>query len=198
MGTVAGFAAGAVEDLSTTSAGVWIALGIALLLLGSLCIRVVAEHERVVVSRLGRVTAVRGPGLVLRVPGLERLATVSLRPKQVAVGVLSTTRDGVQVRVLADGLCRVTDPQSTIASRDPYSDTTGALERGLAKAVGHTDLAALLAARERFESRVPRDVTTITAAWGVEVLELEISDFEVRLTADLLRITDRQIGSGDR
>ena len=200
MSTVAGFAAGAVEDLSTTSPAFWIALGaIALVLLGSLCVRVAAEHERIVVSRLGRVGAVRGPGLVFRLPGLERLTTVSLRPKQVAVGVLATTRDGVQVRVLATGLCRVTDAsRSTIASPDPFSATIAAVERGLAKAVGQTDLAALLAARKRFESQVPRGVTAFTAVWGVEVFELEISDIEVRLTADLLRGVDRQTDQGDR
>ncbi|HZI97467.1 MAG TPA: SPFH domain-containing protein [Actinomycetales bacterium] len=192
-------AAGTGLDLPTTG-WFWIAMGAtALVVLAGFSVRVVSEHERMVVSRLGRVVGVRGPGLVLRLPGLERLTPVSLRPVHLPLFVMSTTRDGVQVRLLADGLYRVTDPsRSTSASPDAFGATSRALESGLSKEVARTDLAALLIARERFESQLPLDVTTLTATWGVEVCALEITDIETRLTADLLHGVARQTGPGDR
>ena len=91
------------------------------------------------------------------------------------------------MRLLGTGLYRVTDPsRAAEASRDPLAATANALEVGLAEEVARADLMALLASRERFEARLPNEVTARTAPWGTEVVKIEVSDIETRLTLDLL------------
>ena len=88
----ADLAAEPASDLATASAGFWLAIGvIALVLLIGSSLRVVPEYQRVVVSRLGRVVRVSGPGPTFRVPGVERLTTVTLRPVQLPLVVSATT-----------------------------------------------------------------------------------------------------------
>jgi len=180
--------------------GFWLVIGgITVVLLVESALRVVPEHERVVVSRFGRVVRVGGPGLMCRIPGVERLTTVSLHPVYLPLVVSTSTRDGVPVRLIATALCRITDAaRSTAASPDPLTATTVALESALGRETARTDIAGLLPSREQLESRAPRDATTITGTWGVEVVELRVTDIETRLTTDLLRSVHRGTEAGDR
>lgn len=163
---------------------------VALILLVALIgasMRAVPEHQRVVVTRLGRVVRVVGPGLVWRVLGLERWNVVSLRPAHQMLGVAATTRDGVAVHVRAAAQCHVTDPTRSVkVAADPIAATFGELETYIAREVGSTRFTDLLAARHRYESDLPALVSGATSAWGVEVISLDIGDIEVLLTADLL------------
>lgn len=198
-----GYAVAAAVDTQATIGGdTWIVVGaLALVLLVGSSVRVVSEHERVVVSRLGRSSRVVGPGLVFHLPGLERLTTVSLRPVHVDLIVSAITRDGVPVRLTGSAAYRVTDPsRSTAAAPDPFGATAAELESQLAREVAHHDLSALLPSREEIETRLPREATTVTADWGVDVLEFGVDDIETRLTADLLRSVERQpeVGGGER
>lgn len=179
------------EDLLVPMAGpaapVVVVVLVLLLIAMVTAVRVVPEHERLVVARLGRVARVVGPGLVRRVPGVERWTTVSLRPEHLRLGVTATTRDGVTVHVRAEAQAHVTDPaRAVVATEDPMSETVGSLESHLAREVAATLLPDLLAARRDYESALPSLVTGAASAWGVEVLSLDVRDIEVLLTADLL------------
>ena len=134
--------------------GFWLVIGgITVVLLVESALRVIPEHERVVVSRFGRVVRVGGPGLMCRFPVVERLTTVSLHPVDPPLMVSTSTRDGVPVRLIATALCRITDPaRSTAALPDPLTATTVALESALGRETARTDIAGLLAIRERLGS----------------------------------------------
>lgn len=186
--------------LLRASLAFWIVTGsVALVVLAASVLRIVPEHERMIVRRRGRVVRVQGPGLVFRIPFIERLTGVSLRPAELPLLVSATTRDGVPVRLLACGECRVSDAAlSATASPDPLTATANVLESRLAEKVSDTKLPALLPTREQLESCVPAEVTAVTAAWGVEVSELHVSDIETWLTADLLRSLHWPAKAGDR
>ncbi|GAB2635279.1 SPFH domain-containing protein [Kribbella swartbergensis] len=182
-----------VADPAEWSLGLWLTVALlAVAVLGGTALRVVPEHHRIVVFRLGRITRVRGPGIVASIPGLERVATVSLRPVHLPLVVSALTRDGVSVRLTATVACRIAAPaRSTVASADPVGDTVATVESALAKRVAHTDLVDLLMVRERLEDTLPCELSTIAAAWGVEVAEITVSDIEARLSADLLRLVQQ-------
>ena len=181
--------------------GFWLVIGgISVVVLVESALRVIPEHERVVVSRFGRVVRVGGPRVSWRIPGLERLTTVSLHPVYLPLVVSVSTRDGVPVRLIATAVCRITDPAlSTLASPDPLTAATAALEGALGRETTRTDIAGLLAIRERLESSIPGDAATLTGSWGVvDVVELRVTDIETRLTTDLLRSVHRPTRAGDR
>ena len=109
----------------------WFLLGLLpLVVIVSRALRVVGEDERLVVRRLGRVAGVRGPGLVLLWPLLEREVRVSLR--LVCLDLFRTeavTRDGVSVRVKATAVAAVDDPVRFAMTMDgPLTATTIAAE----------------------------------------------------------------------
>jgi regulator of protease activity HflC (stomatin/prohibitin superfamily) len=142
-------------------------------------VRVVPEHERIVITRLGRIVGVRGPGLTLRLVGLERLTTVSLRPVQLKLTVSAVSRDGMRVHLLAQAQCRITDAaQSMAASPSPGDAAAAASENWLAKEIAHTELDALLATRARFESQAPPAITTAMEVFGVAIDDLQVTDIE--------------------
>jgi regulator of protease activity HflC (stomatin/prohibitin superfamily) len=179
---------------------VWWVVGLGVVAVGAAsALRIVPEHERVVVSRLGRVVGVRGPGLVGVIPGVEQLTAVSLRPVQLSVNVSATTREGVLVHLVALATVRVADPVlATIAVPDPHSAAVDALERRLVREVARSELAVLWSECEQLEEHVEREVAAAAATWGAEVTEVEVTDVEAQLTAELLRTTHRQAEAGDQ
>ncbi|AWB92890.1 SPFH domain-containing protein [Aeromicrobium chenweiae] len=189
--TTDGLLAGATDSLSPSLAA-WTVVGVAVLVGAVLAaVRVVPEHQRLVVTRLGRVARVAGPGLVRRVPVVERWTTVSLRPTNQLLGVAATTLDGVSVHVRATTQAHVTDPaRAIVAAEDPMAATFAAVETHLGREIACTRFEDLLTARQRYESDLPTLTTGVTSAWGVEVISLEVGDIDALLTADLLHAVD--------
>jgi regulator of protease activity HflC (stomatin/prohibitin superfamily) len=175
-------------DVAATSTGAWLAItGIVIGVLAVSSLRIVGEHQRVVVSRLGRVVGVRGPGLVARLPIVERLTPVSMRSADLPLLVSSTTRDAVQVRLLATGCCRVVDPErATVASADPHVAAADALERSLARQVARNSVAGLVEHRDVWVAQAAAEVAEMTQHLGVEIVALDVTEIETRLTAELL------------
>lgn len=169
-------------------------LGLLVLLLAAGSVRVVPEHSRLVVQRLGRLSRVAGPGVVLRIPGLDRVTEVSLRPTHLDLVVPALTRDGVPVRLHATALTRVSDPALATGSPDPATVVAAELEAQLSGAVARCSLAELLPSRACLVEDLPGQASALTATWGVEVLTVTIVDVEARLTADLVQgLADRDL-----
>lgn len=177
----------------------WVAVGAAVVLIAAVSsTRLVPERQRAVVTRLGRTRRVRGPGLVFHVPVIERLTTVSLRIHHVVIAVPALTRDGVPVHATGTAALKVVEPAlASVADPDPMSATSAEVEAAVARALSHLHLAEVLPAREQLEASVPEEVNATTAAWGARVVTLELSDFETRLTAELINGT-RHHGRGGR
>ncbi len=187
------------SEASGPTETVWLVVGVLLLLAAvAVSLRVAAEHERVVVTRWGRITRVGGPGVVWRLPLLERSSTVSLRPAQFELGVSTFTADGASVHVRATGRVRVVDPVRALqAAPDPVSAAMTETEDRLAREVARVELGDLPATRIRLENVLAADVSASTARWGVEIEAIELYDVEVRLTPDLAhRLAAQPVAGG--
>ena len=173
----------------TDSSVVWVLIGgVVLVLFAGLIVHVVPEYQRIVVTRLGRVVRVDGPGLSFRAPGLERTTTVSLRPRELQIVVSTTTRDGISVQLLAHVVCRVTDPsRSVTVVPDALEATLDLLESRLHTMVTQSDIWSLIPLRTTLPADFPAAASEATATWGVEVVEMKLMDIEARLNGNLLR-----------
>jgi regulator of protease activity HflC (stomatin/prohibitin superfamily) len=170
------------------SLGLWLSLAlVGLALAVSAFVRVVPRHQRIVISRLGSISRVRGPGLVPVLPGVESATKVSLRTVQLPLTVSARTRDGIPVHLVAAVAFRITAPDRAASSADPVADTMSSIEHALVSQIGRTDLLALLLVRERWEERLPGEITGVAKRWGTEVTEVTVRDIETQVSADMLR-----------
>lgn len=172
-----------------TGTALWLAIG-GLFLLGLLAasVRTVSADHLAVVRRFGQVVRVSGPGILLHLPGLHHITLVPRLAVHCPLVVPALTRDGVHVHLIATAVCRIVDPARSGGSPDPLGPAALAVESALAHWVGQTELAQLLQARAEAELHLPRQVSQMTAEWGVKVLEIEVSTIETQLTADLMRL----------
>ncbi|MBG0813415.1 SPFH domain-containing protein [Planomonospora sp. ID82291] len=178
----------AVEALPAWIVAGTVALG-ALAALASCSVRLVRPGERLVVFRLGRPAGVRGPGIVLVLPLLERGVRVPLHPVRIDLLWLeATTRDGVAVTVNGAVFAAVRDPvRHCLAGESPLSAVTAAAEDGVRRHVAGRDLAELYAPPGG-ELREPASrITGRTRELGVEVTRVELGRIEVPLSTGLIR-----------
>ena len=155
-------------------------------------IRVLREYERGVVFQLGRFWRVKGPGLVIVVPGLQQMVRVDLRivtldvPKQDVI-----SRDNVSVQVNAVVFFRVVDPEKAIIHVANYWEATAQLAQTTLRVVaGKHELDEILAERERLNIDVQRILDAQTDEWGVKVTNVEIK--HVDLDESMVRAIARQ------
>jgi len=151
-----------------------------LVLVGS-SVRVLREYERGIVFRLGRVMKPRGPGLILLIPGVDRMERVSLRtvtlkiPNQEVI-----TRDNVPARVTAVTYYRVVDPaKSVLEIENVVAATAQIAQTTLRSVLGKVDLDALLSEREKLNEHLQQIIDDQTEPWGVKVTTVEIKDVEI-------------------
>ncbi|MBN8873862.1 MAG: slipin family protein [Rhodospirillales bacterium] len=142
-------------------------------------IRIAAEWERSVVLRLGRFHRVKGPGLYLLLPLIDRVAQVlDLRIQTTTITAeQALTRDTVAVGVDAIVFWQVEDAQAAAIRIANYRE---AIERvsqtSLREMIGSTDLSRLLADRQAADEALRRSITQKTADWGVTARSVEIKD----------------------
>jgi regulator of protease activity HflC (stomatin/prohibitin superfamily) len=155
-------------------------LAAALVYAGS-AIRVLREYERGVVFRLGRVTAQRGPGLILLVPGADRMVRVSLRTVTLQIPAQEViTRDNVPARVTAVAYYRIIDPtKSVVEIENVLAATSQIAQTTLRSVLGKADLDALLSERETLNEHLQHIIDDQTEPWGVKVTTVEIKDVEI-------------------
>ncbi len=144
-------------------------------------VRIVAEWERGVVLRLGKLVRVAAPGLQFIIPVLERMIKVDIRvfvvdvPKQEII-----TRDNVTVKVNAVVYFRVMDPAAAIVRVENYIFATQQVaQTTLRDVVGQSELDELLAHREELNQKLQRIIDTTTDPWGIKVDMVAIKDVEL-------------------
>jgi regulator of protease activity HflC (stomatin/prohibitin superfamily) len=158
--------------------------GIALILIIILlfsAIRVLREYERGVVFMLGRFYRVKGPGLIIIIPGLQQMVRVDLRiivmdvPSQDVI-----SRDNVSVKVNAVVYFRVIDPQRAIIQVANFFEATSQLAQTTLRAVlGKHDLDDMLAEREKLNYDIQQSLDAQTDAWGIKVSNVEIKHVDI-------------------
>jgi regulator of protease activity HflC (stomatin/prohibitin superfamily) len=155
-------------------------------------LRVLREYERGVVFLLGRFWRVKGPGLVLIVPGVQQMVRVDLRVVTLDVPPQDViSRDNVSVKVSAVVYFRVVDPQKAIIQVEKFLNATSQLSQTTLRAVlGKHELDEMLAERERLNMDVQRILDSQTDAWGIKVTNVEIK--HVDLNETMVRAIARQ------
>jgi regulator of protease activity HflC (stomatin/prohibitin superfamily) len=170
-----------------------VALGVLLVVvLAVSALRVLREYERGVVFLLGRFWRVKGPGLVLVVPGVQQMVRVDLRVVTLDVPPQDViSRDNVSVKVSAVVYFRVVDPQKAIIQVEKFLTATSQLSQTTLRAVlGKHELDEMLAERERLNLDIQRILDSATDAWGIKVTNVEIK--HVDLNETMVRAIARQ------
>ena len=144
-------------------------------------IKVLREYERAVVFRLGRLIGVKGPGLIVIIPFIDRVQVVSLRTVTLDVPPQDViTRDNVSVSVNAVVYFRVMDPAKAVVEVEDYLYATSQLAQTTLRSVlGEVELDTLLAERERINQRLQRIIDEATDPWGVKVTTVEVKHVDL-------------------
>ena len=152
--------------------------------LAAASVRVLREYERAVVFRLGRLVGQRGPGLVLLVPGIDRMVRVSLRTVTLNIPPQNViTRDNVPAHVDAVAYFRVVDPDASVVDiEDAVKATSQIAQTTLRSVLGKADLDALLSERERLNEDLQQIIDEQTEPWGIKVSTVEIKDVGIPTT----------------
>jgi len=156
-------------------------VGFIILILLFMAIKIVAEWERGVILRLGRLVGAKGPGLFVIIPFIDRMVKVDLRvvtmdvPSQEVI-----TRDNVTVRVNAVVYFRVVDPESSVVKvLDHIRATSQISQTTLRNVLGQSELDELLTKREKLNQMLQKIIDEHTDPWGVKVSIVEIKEVEL-------------------
>jgi regulator of protease activity HflC (stomatin/prohibitin superfamily) len=171
------------------------ALAIVVVLLAMLAaasIRVLREYERAVVFRLGRLVGVRGPGVILLIPAVDRMVRTSLRTVTLNVPPQDViTRDNVPARVDAVVYFRIVDAAASVVRiEDAHKATSQIAQTTLRSVLGKAELDALLSERESLNEDLQQIIDEQTEPWGIKVTTVEIKD--VGIPSPMQRAMARQ------
>ncbi len=162
-----------------------------LLILGS-AIKILPEYERGVVFFLGRFQGVKGPGLIIIIPGIQQMVRVDLRVVTLDVPSQDViSRDNVTVRVNAVLYFRVVDPERAIIRVEDYNAATSQLAQTTLRSVlGKHDLDEMLSERDKLNADIQEIIDAQTEEWGIKVANVEIK--HVDLNESMVRAIARQ------
>ncbi len=152
---------------------------IAFLILSS--IKVLKEYERGVIFRLGRFLSTKGPGLIIVLPGIDKMVKVSLRlialdvPPQDII-----TRDNVSVKVNAVVYFRVINPDKAVIEVEDYLYATSQLSQTTLRSIlGAADMDELLSARDKINANLQAILDKRTDPWGIKVTNVEVKHVDL-------------------
>ena len=147
----------------------------------SSAIKILREYERGVVFRLGRVIPVKGPGLVIIWPIIDRLVKVSLRI--VAMDVPSQdviTKDNISVKVNAVVYFRVIVPVKAITEVEDFLYATSMIAQTTLRSIlGQSQLDDLLTNREEVNAELQKVIDFQTEPWGIKVTAVEVKNVDL-------------------
>lgn len=167
-----------------------------LILLPSL--RICSEWERKVVLRLGRFAGVRGPGVFLLLPWIERTPyTIDMRVVTSSFTAEQTlTRDNVPVSVDTIVFWRVFDPARAVLEVTNYSlAVQGAAQTALRDIIGRSDLSQVLSNRAEIDAVMTRTLDAQTEPWGVKVDSVQMRDIKI---PDVLQDAMSRVAQAER
>ena len=152
---------------------------IAFLILSS--IKVLKEYERGVIFRLGRFLSTKGPGLIIVLPGIDKMVKISLRlialdvPPQDII-----TRDNVSVKVNAVVYFRVINPEKAVIDVEDYLYATSQLSQTTLRSIlGAADMDELLSARDKINANLQTILDKRTDPWGIKVTNVEVKHVDL-------------------
>jgi len=166
------------------------AILIALLVYNS--IKILMEYERGVIFFLGKFQTVKGPGLIIVIPFVQKMLRVNLQTVTMDVPSQDViTRDNVSVKVNAVIFFRVVDPQRAILAVQDYLYSTSQIAQTTLRSVlGQSQLDELLSKREEINVELQKIIDQQTEPWGVKVSAVEVKN--VDLPQEMLRAIAKQ------
>jgi regulator of protease activity HflC (stomatin/prohibitin superfamily) len=139
-------------------------------------IRILNEYERAVIFRMGRIIPVKGPGLILLIPIVDRMVRVDMRiitmdvPSQDVI-----TRDNVSIKVNAVVYFRVVEAMKAIIEVENYLYATSQLAQTTLRSVcGQVELDEILSSREKINLHIQEILDRATDPWGIKVTHVEV------------------------
>ncbi len=152
-----------------------------LLILVVSSLRILREYERGIVFMLGRFWKVKGPGLIVILPGIQQMVRVDLRTVVMDVPSQDViSRDNVSVKVNAVVYFRVLDPAKSILQVEDFMGATSQLAQTTLRAVlGKHELDEMLAEREKLNMDIQQALDAQTDAWGIKVANVEIKHVDI-------------------
>ncbi len=163
-----------------------------LVLLLASAIKIMAEYQRIVIFRLGRLLGIKGPGLVFVIPIIDSIIKLDLRTRVIDVPKQRViTQDNVTVDVDAVVYFRITDPQKAVVEVQRYDVATSLLaQTTLRDVLGQESLDHLLSKRDELNKSLQTLIDQGTDPWGIKVSAVTIRD--VALPDEMLRAIAKQ------
>jgi regulator of protease activity HflC (stomatin/prohibitin superfamily) len=165
---------------------------VALLVVATQIFKVLNEYERGVVFTFGRFTGVKGPGLIVLIPLVQRMVKVDLRVVVLDVPTQDViSRDNVSVKVNAVVYFRIVEPEKAIIQvANPFEATSQLAQTTLRSVLGQHELDEMLSQREKLNIDIQRILDQSTDAWGIKVANVEIK--HVDLDESMIRAMAKQ------
>ena len=144
-------------------------------------IRILREYERGVIFRLGRLIGVKGPGLILLIPIVDKMVKVSLRTVVMDVPPQDViTKDNVSIKVNAVVYFRVIQPDKAIVEVENFLFATSQLSQTTLRSVlGQSELDDLLAERDKINTQLQKIIDNQTEPWGIKVSNVEVKHIDL-------------------
>lgn len=155
-------------------------------------IRILREYERGVIFRLGRLIAVKGPGIIFLIPIVDKLVKMSLRTVVMDVPPQDViTKDNVSVKVNAVVYFRVVQPDKAVVEVENFLFATSQLSQTTLRSVlGQSALDELLAERDKVNASLQQIIDTHTEPWGIKISNVEVK--QIDLPVEMQRAMARQ------
>jgi regulator of protease activity HflC (stomatin/prohibitin superfamily) len=147
----------------------------------SAAIRILNEYERAVIFRLGRLIDMKGPGLIILIPVIDKMVKVSMRTVTMDVPPQDIiTQDNVSIKVNAVIYFQVVDANSAVVEVDNYLYATSQLAQTTLRSVcGQVELDEILSARDKINQHLQGILDKGTEPWGIKVTRVEVKNIDL-------------------
>ncbi len=144
-------------------------------------IKIINEYERAVVLRLGKFLSVKGPGIIILLPVIDRMRKIDLRTVTLDVPPQEViTKDNVSIKVSAVVYFRVVEPEKAFLQVEDYHYATSQLAQTTLRSVcGQAELDEILSEREKLNLKLQEILDADTEPWGVKVSKVEIKEIDL-------------------
>jgi len=170
----------------------WIFVAVFLLIFLFSFLKILNEYERGVIFTFGRFTGVKGPGIIIVIPFVQRMVKADLRVIVLDVPTQDViSRDNVSVKVNAVIYFRIVDPdKAVIQVANPFEATSQLAQTTLRSVLGQHELDEMLSQRDKLNVDIQRILDANTDAWGIKVANVEIK--HVDLDESMIRAMAKQ------
>ncbi len=158
---------------------IYLIVGVAILVFS--CVKVLSEWQRGLVLRFGRSVGVRGPGIIILIPGVERLIRVDIRTIAMDIPPQDViTLDNVSLKVNAVLYYRITNPERAIIKVEDYNFATAqSAQTTLRSTLGQYQMDDLLSQREKINQSLQEILDRDTEPWGIKISKVEVKHIDL-------------------